>query len=379
MVLLGAFVAWQASGIGLFDSPSAAGVFPLAAGLVMAGAALVAAIGATRRGEGPVLPRDVAAVGALVLLYMAGLEALGFVAWPPSRSCCWRSPGCNAGGGCARRWWRRARWRWCGWCSGWGSRCCCRRGGCSSEAARKKVGGGEPPPNPHPFSGTWRRPRLSVPKGQKKEGARGSSLPRPCARDRPARVLFAFLDRPFAAGADRARHLRRHLYRRHSGPVGDDGGGHPDLLHLHLEREPRAGADRRRLYRGRVWRQPQRGAAQHPRRAGGDRHRARWLPHGAARRGRARHRPGHGDERDRRLRGHRRAGGGGADDLGHRTGRGAAGLSDAGAARAAAGGQPVGGIARQGAVLRRAGRGAGPGRARPDDGGTALHLRHHGR
>lgn len=80
MVLLGAFIAWQASGIGLFDSPSAAGVFPLAAGLVMAAAALVAAIGATRRGEGPVLPRDVAAVGGLVLLYMAGLEALGFVA-----------------------------------------------------------------------------------------------------------------------------------------------------------------------------------------------------------------------------------------------------------------------------------------------------------
>lgn len=82
MVLLGAFVSWQASGIGTFDSPSAAGVFPLAAGIAMTLAALVAAIGATRRGAdgtGAVLPRDVAAIGALVLGYMAGLEALGFV------------------------------------------------------------------------------------------------------------------------------------------------------------------------------------------------------------------------------------------------------------------------------------------------------------
>ena len=82
MVLLGAFVAWQASGIGYFDSPSAAGVFPLVGGLAMTAAALVAAVGATRRGAasaGPVLPRDVAAIGALVLAYMAGLEAAGFI------------------------------------------------------------------------------------------------------------------------------------------------------------------------------------------------------------------------------------------------------------------------------------------------------------
>jgi hypothetical protein len=82
MVLLGAFVTWQASGIGTFDSPSAAGAFPLAAGLAMTGAALTAAVGATRRraaGTGAVLPRDVAAIGALVLGYMAVLEALGFV------------------------------------------------------------------------------------------------------------------------------------------------------------------------------------------------------------------------------------------------------------------------------------------------------------
>lgn len=82
LVLLGAFVAWQAGGIGYFDSPSAAGVFPLLAGGAMTLAALVAAVGATRRGApaaGPVLPRDVAAIGALVLAYMAGLEAAGFV------------------------------------------------------------------------------------------------------------------------------------------------------------------------------------------------------------------------------------------------------------------------------------------------------------
>jgi hypothetical protein len=82
-VLLGAGVTWQAGGIGLFDSPSAAGVFPLVAGLAMTLGALVAAVAATRRaapGSGPVLPRDVAAIGALVLAYMAGLEALGFVA-----------------------------------------------------------------------------------------------------------------------------------------------------------------------------------------------------------------------------------------------------------------------------------------------------------
>lgn len=82
MVLLGAFVTWQGSGIGAFDSPSAAGVFPVAAGGTMTLAALVAATGATRRaapGMGPVLPRDVAAIGVLVLGYMAGLEALGFV------------------------------------------------------------------------------------------------------------------------------------------------------------------------------------------------------------------------------------------------------------------------------------------------------------
>jgi hypothetical protein len=83
MVLLGAFVTWQGSGIGHFDSPSAAGVFPVAAGGAMTLAALVAAVSATRRaapGLGPVLPRDVAAIGVLVLGYMAGLESLGFVA-----------------------------------------------------------------------------------------------------------------------------------------------------------------------------------------------------------------------------------------------------------------------------------------------------------
>ncbi|WP_170979486.1 tripartite tricarboxylate transporter TctB family protein [Roseomonas sp. HF4] len=83
LVLLGAGVTWQAGGIGYFDSPSAAGVFPLAAGLAMTLGALVAAVSATRRaapGSGPVLPKDVAAIGALVLAYMAGLEALGFVA-----------------------------------------------------------------------------------------------------------------------------------------------------------------------------------------------------------------------------------------------------------------------------------------------------------
>jgi hypothetical protein len=82
MVLLGAFVAWQASGIGYFDSPSAAGVFPLAAGLAMTLAALLTAIGATRYrtpGQGAVLPRDVAVIGALVLAYMAALEAAGFI------------------------------------------------------------------------------------------------------------------------------------------------------------------------------------------------------------------------------------------------------------------------------------------------------------
>lgn len=82
LVLAGASVAWQASGIGSFDSPSAAGVFPLAAGLVMTGAALVAAVTATRHaapGAGPVLPLDVAVLGLLVLGYMAGLEAAGFV------------------------------------------------------------------------------------------------------------------------------------------------------------------------------------------------------------------------------------------------------------------------------------------------------------
>jgi hypothetical protein len=83
LVLLGAGVTWQAGGIGVFDSPSATGVFPVAAGLAMTLGALVAAMGATRRaaaGSGPVLTRDVAAIGALVLAYMAGLEPAGFVA-----------------------------------------------------------------------------------------------------------------------------------------------------------------------------------------------------------------------------------------------------------------------------------------------------------
>lgn len=82
LVLLGAGVTWQARGIGFFDSPSAAGVFPVAAGLAMTLGALVAAMAATRRaapGVGQVLPRDVAAIGVLVLAYMAGLEAAGFV------------------------------------------------------------------------------------------------------------------------------------------------------------------------------------------------------------------------------------------------------------------------------------------------------------
>ncbi|HEV7268294.1 MAG TPA: tripartite tricarboxylate transporter TctB family protein [Falsiroseomonas sp.] len=82
MVLLGAFVAWQASSIGFFDSPSAAGVFPLAAGVAMTLAALAAAMAATRRAApvaGAVLPRDVAVIGALVLGYMATLEAAGFI------------------------------------------------------------------------------------------------------------------------------------------------------------------------------------------------------------------------------------------------------------------------------------------------------------
>ena len=82
LVLLGAFVTWQAGGIGYFDSPSAAGVFPLAAGGAMTVAALLAAVAATRRGApggGRVLGADVAVVGLLVLAYMAGLEALGFV------------------------------------------------------------------------------------------------------------------------------------------------------------------------------------------------------------------------------------------------------------------------------------------------------------
>jgi hypothetical protein len=82
MVLAGAFVTWQASRIGTFDSPSAAGAFPLAAGLVMTGAALAAAVAATRRARpaaGPILPRDVAVLGLLVLGYIAGLDAAGFV------------------------------------------------------------------------------------------------------------------------------------------------------------------------------------------------------------------------------------------------------------------------------------------------------------
>lgn len=83
LVLFGAFVTWQASGIGYFDSPSAAGAVPLAAGGTMTLAALAAAVVATRRGatgSGAVLPRDVAAIGVLVLGYMAALEAAGFVA-----------------------------------------------------------------------------------------------------------------------------------------------------------------------------------------------------------------------------------------------------------------------------------------------------------
>jgi len=81
LVLAGAFISWQATGIGTFDSPSAAGAVPLAAGLVMTGGALAAVLEAGRRarGSGPILPRDVAVLGGLVLAYMAGLEALGFL------------------------------------------------------------------------------------------------------------------------------------------------------------------------------------------------------------------------------------------------------------------------------------------------------------
>lgn len=82
LVLAGAFVTWQATRIGGFDSASAAGVLPLAAGLVMTGAAFASAVAATRRGSpgtGPVLPRDVAMLGVLMAGYMAGLEAAGFV------------------------------------------------------------------------------------------------------------------------------------------------------------------------------------------------------------------------------------------------------------------------------------------------------------
>jgi putative tricarboxylic transport membrane protein len=82
MVLLGAFVSWQASGIGFFDTPSAAGVFPLAAGVAMTLAALATAMAATRRAApvaGAVLPRDVTVIGVLVLGYMAALDAAGFI------------------------------------------------------------------------------------------------------------------------------------------------------------------------------------------------------------------------------------------------------------------------------------------------------------
>jgi len=89
MLALGLFVSWQALGIGTWESPSAAGAFPLAAGLVMAGSAAAVAL-ADRRRPAPaergaaafarrVLPRDVLAVAVLALLYMLALEPLGFV------------------------------------------------------------------------------------------------------------------------------------------------------------------------------------------------------------------------------------------------------------------------------------------------------------
>jgi hypothetical protein len=66
--------------LGGLDSPSAAGTFPLLAGLTMAGAA--GAIGLGRRPAAadalPLLPGRVAAVMALLVAYAAAVPAIGF-------------------------------------------------------------------------------------------------------------------------------------------------------------------------------------------------------------------------------------------------------------------------------------------------------------
>lgn len=66
--------------LGGLDSPSAAGAFPLLAGLAMAGAAVAIGLGrrATPADALPLLPGRVAAVMALLVAFAAATPAIGF-------------------------------------------------------------------------------------------------------------------------------------------------------------------------------------------------------------------------------------------------------------------------------------------------------------
>ena len=120
---------------------------------------------------------------------------------------------------------------------------------------------------------SWRRSTSSSRPSSRWCCPRASRCSGESADDRSALLFLHVLVRSLAAVPDRGRHLRRHLHRRHSRPVGDHGGVDPDLLHLQVGRQRGAGADRRHLPGRRLRRLAQRHPAQHSRRAVGDRHR----------------------------------------------------------------------------------------------------------
>lgn len=93
LVVVSAFLMWQAFGISGFQSVSSAGMFPMLAGLTMTVTAVVVLVdqlkGAKSTGDrtgsrwatfrSAVLPREVMAGALAVLAYMLLLESLGFL------------------------------------------------------------------------------------------------------------------------------------------------------------------------------------------------------------------------------------------------------------------------------------------------------------
>jgi putative tricarboxylic transport membrane protein len=83
VLLVSAFLLWQAYQIAGLTALSSPGAFPIAAAAVMLLAALIVVIGNARRGGRasgePILPATIALFTGLVILYAATLSPLGFL------------------------------------------------------------------------------------------------------------------------------------------------------------------------------------------------------------------------------------------------------------------------------------------------------------